>query len=365
MSKLEPFIPPILPPEIDYLELITDIGDAREELGNLSGSLIHPVINPQLLITPLLTKEAVVSSSIEGTIATIEDVFRYEVEVSSLEDEEIRRDAQEIVNYRKALEESLSQLEKRAIGENLLKQAHYILLDSVRGSRKDRGNFRREIVYIGKPGAKIEDASFIPAPPEEIPELMKNWESYINSKKEKDPLIQIAIAHYQFEAIHPFLDGNGRIGRLVIPLFLCDRNMLPYPILYISEFFDEQRDQYIDALRSVDENSDWSRWLRFFLTGLRIQALRTQKSVLEIVDLYNSLKEKVISLGSVYGSSMLDLIFIRPAVNYPILKEHLGASPQTIYNLLNKFEEEEILFQVSDRKRNRIYIFKALIQLLR
>jgi len=157
MSKLEPFIPPLLPPKIDYIELISDIGDAREELGNLTGSLIHPIINPQLLITPLLTKEAVVSSSIEGTIATIEDVFRYEVEVSSLDNEKIRRDAQEIVNYRKALENSLNQLEKRAIGENLLKQAHYILLDSVRGSRKDRGNFRREIVYIGKPGIFLHE----------------------------------------------------------------------------------------------------------------------------------------------------------------------------------------------------------------
>jgi Fic family protein len=365
MNKLEPYIPPLLPPKIDYSELIKDIGDAREEMGNLSGSLIHPVINPQLLVTPLLTKEAVFSSSIEGTIASIEDVFRYEVEESSLENEEIRRDAHEIVNYRRALEESLSQLEKRAIGENLLKRAHYILLDSVRGSHKNRGNLRREIVYIGKRGSKIDEASFIPAPPENIPELLKNWEAYINSKEEKDPLVQIAIAHYQFEAIHPFLDGNGRIGRLVIPLFLCDRKMLPYPLLYISEYFEEERDQYIDALRSVDNNSDWIRWIKFFLTGLQIQALRTQKSVLEIIKLYESLKEKVLSLGSVYGNSMLDLIFISPVVNYPILKKNLSASSQTIYNLLSKFEEEKILIQVSGRKRNRIYVFNDLIQLLR
>lgn len=246
-----------------------------------------------------------------------------------------------------------------------MRRAHYILLDSVRGSRKDRGNFRRETVYIGKRGSKIEDASFIPAPPDKIPELLKNWEYYINSKEEKDPLVQIAIAHYQFEAIHPFLDGNGRIGRLVIPLFLCDRKMLPHPLLYISEYFEEERDQYIDALWSVDENNDWIRWIQFFLAGVRIQALRTEKSIIEIIKLYGSLKEKVLSLGSVYGSPMLDLIFISPVVNYPILKKNLNASSQTIYNLLSKFEEEEILIQMPGRKRNRIDIFRELIHLLR
>jgi Fic family protein len=365
MSKIEPFIPPLLPPKIDYLSLFSIIGDAREELGNLSGSLIHPVINPQLLITPLLTKEAVVSSSIEGTIATIEDVYKYDVENSLVEDKEIRLDAQEIVNYRLALNESLEELKKRAIGENLLKKAHSILLDSVRGSRKNRGHFRHDLVHIGKPGSKIEDASFIPAPSEMIPELMKNWEKYINSRNEKDPLIQIAVAHYQFEAIHPFLDGNGRIGRLVIPLFLCDRDLLRYPILYLSKYFNEHRDQYIDLLRSVDDDGDWNQWITFFLSALRTQAVETKNSVLEIVKLYNELKGKVANLGSRYSFSMLDQVFIWPIVNFPILKDRVGASHQTIYNLIEKFEEEGILHQVSDQKRNRTYIFRQLIDLLR
>ncbi len=364
MSKIEPFVPPLLPPKIDYLPLFSIIGDAREELGNLSGSLIHPVINPQLLITPLLTKEAVVSSSIEGTIATIEDVYKYDVENTLVEDKEIRLDAQEIVNYRLALNESLEELEKRAIGENLLKKAHSILLDSVRGSRKNRGHFRRDIVHIGKPGSKIENASFIPAPPEMIPELMKNWEKYINSRDEKDPLIQIAVAHYQFEAIHPFLDGNGRIGRLVIPLFLCDRDLLRYPILYLSKYFNEHRDQYINSLRSVDDG-DWNQWITFFLSALKAQAIETKNSVLEIVKLYNELKEKVAKIGSRYSTSMLDQVFIWPIVNFSILKDRVGASHQTIYNLIDKFEEEGILHQVSDQKRNRTYIFRQLINLLR
>lgn len=364
MTKTNPHTPPPLPPNLIYTDLITHIGDAREEIGNLSGSLVHPVVNPQLLITPLLTKEAVVSSSIEGTVATLEDVFKYEIEDTSLENEELRRDAQEIVNYRIALEESLKEVEKRAIGENLLKKAHNILLDSVRCSKKDRGNFRKEIVYIAKPGDPIEKASYIPPSPELIPELIKNWEMYINSQDEKDPLVQIAVAHYQFEAIHPFLDGNGRIGRLVIPLFLCERNLLYYPVLYISEYFEKNRDEYIDALRAVDTENDWNVWIKFFLSGLKFQALETQKSVLKIISLYNEIKETVQGMGSMYGIPMLDFIFSRPVINYSILKDHLKASPQTIYNLISKFEDEEILVEISDQKRNRIYIFRDFFKIL-
>jgi Fic family protein len=362
---MEPFDPPLLPPAIDYASLIKEIAVAHRELGKVNGSLLHPVINPDLLITPLLTKEAVLSSAIEGTVATVEDVFRYEAEDAELQDREIRTDAQEIVNYRSALEEAMDQLEKRAIGENLLKRSHFLLLDSVRGARKNRGNFRRELVYIGSPRSKIEDASFIPARPERIPELLKNWEIYINSADEKDPLVQIAVAHYQFEAIHPFLDGNGRIGRLVIPVFLCDRDLLRFPVLYISEYFEQNRDEYINCLRAVDERQDWHRWVSFFLTALRTQALRTQLSILEIVNLYNSLREKIATMGSAYAFPMLDLIFVRPVVNYTILKSHLGSSSQTVYNLLEKFENEEILIPFGEKKRNRQYIFPELLNLLR
>jgi len=361
---MEPYIPPFFFFFFDYGKLIKEIGDAHRELGNLAGSLRNPIINPDLLITPLLTKEAVLSSAIEGTVATVEEVFRYEADVSTLDDEGLRRDAQEIVNYRHALEVSMEEIQKRALGENLLKQAHYILLDSVRGARKNRGYFRSQVVYIGKPGSSIDGASFIPAPPEKIPELLRNWEEYINSKDEKDPLVQIAVAHYQFEAIHPFLDGNGRIGRLVIPLFLCDRGLLPNPILYISEYFETNRDAYIDSLRNVEHKGDWENWIRFFLRGVQIQAVRTQQSIMKIMALYESLRSEIEELGLVYGVPMLDAIFIRPVVNYKYLKGVLGASPQTIYNLLHRFENKGILFQLSERSRNRIYVFRHLIQLL-
>lgn len=362
---MKPFDPPLLPPKVDYANLIQEIAVAHRELGTLNGALLHPVINPDLLITPLLTKEAVLSSAIEGTKATVEDVFRYEAEGAEIQDQALKADAREIVNYRSALEEAMDQLKKRAIGENLLKRSHYMLLDSVRGARKNRGHFRREIVYIGSPRDTIKDASFIPAPPEKIIDLMKNWETYVNSTEEKDPLVQIAVAHYQFEAIHPFLDGNGRIGRLVIPVFLCDRELLRFPVLYISEFFEKEREEYIESLRAVDHHGDWNRWARFFLKALQTQALRTQNSVLEIIVLYNSLREKISRMGSVYAFPMLDFIFIRPVVNYSLLKKRLGSSAQTVYNLLEKFEGESILVPIGEKKRNRQYIFPELIDLLR
>ena len=361
---MEPYVPPELPVEIDLAKLIPQIGKAHHELGNLSGSILHPGVNPQLLITPLLTKEAVLSSSIEGTVATVEEVFKYEADEDALDSEELKRDAQEIVNYRNALEASMDELESRAIGENLLKKAHLILLNSVRGQGKSRGSFRTDQVFIGKPGTTIEDASFVPSPPEEIPRLMRNWEAYINSQEPKDPLVQIAVAHYQLEAIHPFLDGNGRIGRLVIPLFLCERGLLPSPILYVSEFFESNRSEYIEALRGVDTNAEWIHWIRFFLRAIEVQALRTQGSVLEIMNLYEELKEQVTRFGSVYGSNMLDALFVRPVVNYRYLKSQLGASPQTIYNLIDKFKEADILYQVPGRERNRIFVFTRLLSLL-
>ena len=190
MTK-KPFIPPKLPPDIDYSKLIKEIWQAHSVLGNLNG-LLRKIHNPDLLLTPLITKEAVLSSRIEGTLATLEDVLKYEAEEKATQITEEEKDIREILNYRVALRKALNSLKKRPIGENLIKETHDILLASVRGEKKDRGNFRRMQVYIGKPGAKIEEAIFIPPPITEIHHLMANWEKYINSEEEKDPLVQVS-----------------------------------------------------------------------------------------------------------------------------------------------------------------------------
>lgn len=364
MSNI-PFIPPKLPPKIDYTNLIKEIGQAHNNLGKLNGLLIN-IPNPGLLTTPLLTKEAVLSSRIEGTQATLEDVFKYEAEEKVSEEGEIEKDVREIINYRKAMSLAIDELKNRPIGENLIKKIHFHLLSSVRGANKDRGNLRRIQVYIAAPGTPIEEATYIPPPITEIPSLLSNWESYINSEQEKDPLIQMGIAHYQFEAIHPFMDGNGRIGRLIIPLFLYQRKLLSYPLLYISEFFEKNRKDYYALLKRVSEEENWENWIRFFLTALTDQSLKTQVSVLEIIALHNNLKNKIIAINSAYAINLLDIIFTNPIISFVSIKKRLKTkSYQTIYNLLTKFVKIGILKEVSGKRRNRIYVFQELLDILK
>jgi Fic family protein len=361
----KPFIPAKLPPKISYSSLIKEIGEARDALGELRGLLIN-VRNFDLLTTPLLTKEAVLSSQIEGTQATLKDVFEYEAEERNSEKDRKEKDVREIINYRKAIHTAIKELEKRPIGETLIKKIHFVLLDSVRGANKNRGNLRRTQVYIGLPGTSIEEAIYIPPSAEELSFLLNNWEEYVNSKKEKDPLIQIGIAHYQFEAIHPFIDGNGRIGRLLIPLFLYQRKILPYPLLYISEYFEKNRRNYYNLLNQVSEKGDWESWLRFFLYALKVQSKKTGDTILKILLLYEKLKKDIVAVNSIYAINLLDIIFATPIISYTIIKKRLKTrSRQTIYNLFGKFTKAGIIKEVSGRKRNKIYIFNQLLEILK
>jgi len=361
----KPFIPAKLPPKIRYSSLIKEIGEARDALGELRGLLIN-VRNFDLLTTPLLTKEAVLSSQIEGTQATLKDVFEYEAKEKSSEKDRKEKDVREIINYRKAIHAAIKELEKRPIGETLIKKIHFVLLDSVRGTSKNRGNLRRNQVYIGLPGTPIEEAIYIPPLAAELPSLLNNWEEYVNSKKEKDPLIQIGIAHYQFEAIHPFIDGNGRIGRLLIPLFLYQREILPYPLLYISEYFEKNRRNYYDLLNQVSEKGDWETWLKFFLYALKVQSRKTGDTILKILLLYEKLKKDIVAVNSIYAINLLDVIFATPIISYAIIKKRLKTkSNQTIYNLLEKFTKAGIIKEISGRRRNKIYIFNQLLEILK
>lgn len=362
MNK-KPFIPPKLPPALDYAVLVKEIGQAHSALGQLNGLLVS-IPNPDLLTTLLLTKEAVLSSRIEGTQATLEDVFKYEAEEKASQATQKEADVKEIINYRKAIREAINELDKRPIGENLIKKIHYILLDSVRGANKDRGNLRCIQVFIGPAGASVEEATFIPPPAQELPALLSDWEKYINSEEEPDDLIQIGLAHYQFEAIHPFLDGNGRIGRLLIPLFLYQRKLLNYPLLYISEHFEANRRDYYELLNSVSEKDNWENWIRFFLNSIKAQSLKTQKTILDVLELHKQLKSEIAVIKSVYSHDFLDVIFANPVVSFPSLKKRLKASNQTIYSLLSNFVKAGILQEIAGKKRGRLYIFKQLIDIL-
>jgi len=352
-----------LPPKINYDALFKQIVAAHSALGELRGALIN-IPNPDLLTSPLLFKEATLSSRIEGTQATLDDVLEYEAEEKTSQSREVEIDIIEILNYRKAIHFALEELKKKPLGENIIKKVHYILMDSVRGANRDRGNFRRIQVWVGKPGSPIEQATYIPPNPTEIPSLFSKWENYLHSDLERDSLIKVGVAHYQFEAIHPFMDGNGRIGRLLIPLLLYQNELLTHPTLYISEFFESRRDYYYDSLHKIDTSGVWEDWLDFFLAAVETQSLKTQIKILKMLDLYNNLKSEVSKMRASYAVNLLDLIFTNPFVTFNSIKKVLNINNQTIYNLLKKFVDSNILIEFSKKKRNKLYVFQRLREVI-
>jgi Fic family protein len=364
MSK-KPFIPPKLPINIDYEPLIGHITKAHRSIAGLN-ALLSALPNPSLLGRTLQTKEAVLSSQIEGTQATLDEVLAYEAKGDKKETETKKKDINEIINYRRALDLGVRSLGTLPLSENLIKKLHATLLKSGRGQNKAPGEFRKIQVYIGLPGADISEATYIPPSANEVIPLFSNLEKYLNSNEEKDSLVQIAIAHYQFEAIHPFLDGNGRVGRLIISLFLYEKKLLAHPFLYLSEFFEEHRQTYYELLRNVSEKQDWESWIKFFLNALTIQAQKAEETGKSILKLHQELKEQIITLNSQYAPYLLDAIFVRPIFSVTSLHKHVKIkNAQTLYTLIGKFIDLGILKEVdSKQKRNKVYRFEKLIEIL-
>jgi Fic family protein len=358
-------IPSLLPPTIDYNKIFKELSRAHKAVGELQGVLAN-IPNKFLLIDPLLTKEAVASSKIEGTHATLEEVYKYEVVKKQAEGYEKEQDLVEVLNYRKALKFAIQKINKEhaPIGENFIKVIHSILLDSARGEKRDPGNIRRNQVYIGSP-RRSDEASYIPPPPMELPKLLSNWEKYVNANENEDPLVIAAVSHYQFEAIHPFMDGNGRIGRILIPIILFQKGYLDYPFLYMSENFEQDRDNYIFWLRKIDKDKSWEDWIRFFLISISIQALNSKIKALNMLILYEKKKKVTSSMNSKYAWNLLDILFSTPIVSFKTLRNLMNAkSNQTIYNLLDKFTKAGILVEIGDEKRNSLYIFQELLDVI-
>ncbi len=361
-----PFTPLKLPPKIDYEKLVSEIARAHASIGRLDEILLQ-IKNPRLLSRTLITREAVLSSQIEGTQVTLSEVLEQEAKGEEGKEETAKeKDFREIINYRHALDRGIELLKERPLTESVIKELHAILLDSTRGQHHAPGEFRRKLVYIGKPGVTIDAASYVPPLPNEIPELFSNLERYIHGE-ERDVLVQIGIAHYQFEAIHPFEDGNGRIGRLLISLLLYNKGLLAHPFIYLSEFFEEHRQEYYDLLRGVSERADWESWLIFFLRGLDIQARKTQETCRNILDLHAALKETMPRLNSKYAHEFLDALFRNPFFTSKTMRRRLRIrNNQTIFTLIAKFKEVGIITDVTpNKKRNKFYRFDALWDVLK
>ncbi len=340
-------------PENAYQRIPCDRRAKREDVPGCN--------QPQLIVAPLLNKEAVASSKIEGTQTTVEEVLRYEAGDKKEEDPDIL----EVLNYRKAIYESIEYLKKKPSGENLVKTLHGTLLSSVRGKEKDPGNFRRTAVHLGKPGSKVDEAAYIPPKPDDINTLMKNWVEFVH-RSDYDLLIKVAIAHYQFEAIHPFMDGNGRVGRLLIPIMMYEQKLIPYPYFYISDYFEQHRSDYYEALRGVDRERDWDTWVRFFLTATKETAEQMQVKVLSMYELYGAVKEDMVKMNSQYSQLLLDLLFERPIIAAKEIPKRLDqASKQTLYSLARKFEDAGIIREITGQKRNQVYAFDDLLEIIR
>jgi Fic family protein len=314
-----------------------------------------------------MVREAVISSRIEGTQASLEDVLQYEADIDDLNEnggpeDKYNKDIHEIRNYRKAMSAAVVKLGERPLSINLIKDLHRILLSDVRGQNKDPGEIRRRQNWIVSPGTPIENATFVPPDPFIILDALSDWEAYIH-KEEKDITVQLALIKAQFELIHPFLDGNGRIGRMLVPLVLYDKKMLSEPTFYISSYFEKNRDIYYDRLHAISQEHDWNGWISFFLQALIEQSSENSKKAKEIINLYNSMKDKISSIRNQYPIRALDAIFSKPIFSATYFGSRLGQSKMTANRVLRELTEEGIIIVISESSGSRPTIF-AFPQLL-
>jgi Fic family protein len=281
---------------------------------------------------------------------------------------ERQRDIREVINYRNAMREGVDMIDNDLpLAENNVKKLHKILLTSVRGKNRAPGLFRREQVYIAPERTPIEEARYVPPAPRDIARLYGNFDRYLNSDDlERDCLVQLAISHYQFEAVHPFKDGNGRMGRLLIPLFLYQRKAIAKPMLVVSKYFEEHRRDYYDLLADVSYKDAWIPWIRFFLLGLTQQAQEATSLGRRIIKLRDGYRKQLNSFNSAYAHDLLDAIFDLPYFTPTrLLKISRIKNRQTLLNLIGKFEEAGILEDLEpNRQRDKMYRFTPLINVL-
>lgn len=354
------------PKTLDWERLIPLIGSANAGLARYDG-LLSAVPEAHVLLSPLTTQEAVLSSKIEGTLVTMGEVLEIEAGGDSPKLTQAKReDAEEVLNYRAAMRACIAELQDRPISQHMLRGAHAILLQGVRGSSNSPGSYRTVQNWIGPTGCLVDDASFVPIGPEYIRNGMDDWEAFLNSKSEPDALIQLAILHVEFEAIHPFEDGNGRLGRMLIPLFLFQRGLLASPDFYMSGYMEAHREEYQERLRSVSRDGDWTGWCAFFLRGVRSQAAENEKKARAILALYDKVKAQVVKVTrSQHAIRAVDFIFQSPIFAGPLFTNHSGIPRPTAGRIIRLLRKEKILLPlvIGRGRRPGIFAFRELINI--
>lgn len=370
---MKPYIARALPfeKEIDYNKITKKMIAASSSVSKLDGMLEEKNIDRELFINPLTKKEAVLSSQIEGTQATLTEILELEADDGKTESKNKYDDFIEITNYNRAIEYAEEEVKQQdRISLWMLRNIHKLLLNGARGKDKNPGEFRKDQNWIGKPGSTIEDASYVPVSPEKLIENIENLEKYINEYEEQSALIQAAIIHVQFEKIHPFKDGNGRIGRMLIPLFLYYKKVIKRPALYISEYFEENREEYYDKLNAVSEREEgWMEWIEFFLTAVETQANRNIQKIKKLQNLYDEYKKKIIEiLNTKNGTYVVDQLFKVPIFKATKLHEEISKSVEidmaTVNRYIKKLANAGIIVPEEGKDRNVKYYFKNLIDLI-
>jgi Fic family protein len=360
----EPYEPKRLPLDcIDWAAHVTLIGKANASLARYDG-ILQAIVNPEILISPLITREAVLSSRIEGTRASLEEVLEYEADPDRDVTLEKRNDFAEIINYRKALLLAEEELEKKPLHINMIREIHAVLLNNTRGRDKEPGRLRTIQNYIAKPGQPIEQAIFVPPYPFLVSDALSNWESYLHSE-EKDPLVQIAVLKAQFELIHPFRDGNGRIGRMLVPLILYNKGLLSKPTFYISSYLEQNRDEYYQALLAISSDNEWNQWISFFLRAINEQAKENCQKARDILGLYEEMKTTVPEITrSQYAVSAIDAIFSRQIFRASDFVRISGIPKMSAQRLLREMSENNIIEVIRKGSGRRAAIY-ACVRLLR
>lgn len=353
------------PTTIDFVRLVRQLGEANRAVARYDG-LLTAIPNPDILLSPLRVQEAVLSSKIEGTNVTMSEVL----EAAAGGDHEIsepkRDDIEEVLNYRAALTVAAEELSGRPLSQHLLRQAHHHLMQGVRGQDKFPGSYRTEQNWIGPKGCDLSGASFIPIAPEHLAAGMDDWTAYVLDESQPDPLTQLAVAHVEFEALHPFRDGNGRLGRMLIPLFLFQRRLLTTPNFYMSAFFEANREEYVERLRRVSEAEEWTEWIAFFLRGVAIQASDNERKARAILALYDRSKEDIASAThSQHAIRILDFIFQYPIFSGPQFAERSGVPRPSAGRLLPLLREAGLirLIRQGRGRRSSIYAFTKLLEI--
>lgn len=356
----EAFVPNPLPPQLQWTpKMVHALSDADRAIGRLAGEG-RRLPNPHVLMRPFIAREAVLSSRIEGTLATLGELLAAEAgAVVDRSPDDIR----EVANYVVALEYGMQQLRNQPLSIHLLQEIHEKLLQGVRGELARPGKIRDAQNWIGVPGSTPHTASYVPPPPSELTGLLHSLEAFL-ADTSLPPLVQIALTHYQFEAIHPFLDGNGRVGRLLVTLFLIERAILPTPLLYLSAFFEATRSEYITRLHAVTTESDWENWLLYFVNGVARQSEDAEDRASRIINILDVWRLRVAGLGSETPAHVLELLAGNPFVTARLVSEQLSVARSTASRAIDHLIELGIVVQTDDRSRDRAYCAQELLDIM-